>query len=100
MPDEVKAKHIGGAVSSVLAAVSGGSIDVKQGNAPVTILYCPECRSAQPNLDSKFSVFGRVVEGMDVAAAISSAGERRQEWRPTESDHQSHNPEKTRRSTR
>lgn len=74
LPDEVKAKHMAGAVSSVLAAVSGGSIEVKQGTSGQQFFIILNAGPAQPNLDSKFSVFGKVVEGMDVAAAISSAG--------------------------
>ncbi|HSO75166.1 MAG TPA: peptidylprolyl isomerase [Blastocatellia bacterium] len=73
LPDEVKAKHMAGAVSSVLAAVSGGSIEVKQGTSGQQFFIVLNAGPAQTNLDSKFSVFGRVVEGMDVAAAISSA---------------------------
>lgn len=73
LPDEVKAKHMAGAVSSVLAAVSGGSIEVKQGTSGQQFFIVLNAGTAQANLDSKFSVFGRVVEGMDVAAAISSA---------------------------
>jgi cyclophilin family peptidyl-prolyl cis-trans isomerase len=74
LPDEVKAKHVAGAVSSVLAAVSGGSIEVKQGTSGQQFFIVLNAGPAQANLDSKFSVFGRVVEGMDAAAAISSAG--------------------------
>jgi cyclophilin family peptidyl-prolyl cis-trans isomerase len=74
LPDEIKAKHLAGAVSSVLAAVSGGSIEVKQGTSGQQFFIVLNAGPAQSNLDSKFSVFGRVVEGMDVAAAISSAG--------------------------
>lgn len=73
LPDEVKGKHMSGAVSSVLAAVSGGSIEVKQGTSGQQFFIVLNAGPAQANLDSKFSVFGRVVEGMDVAAAISSA---------------------------
>lgn len=73
MADEVKAKHMPGAVSSVLAAVSVGSIEVKQGTSGQQFFIVLNAGPAQPNLDAKFSVFARVVEGLDVAAAISSA---------------------------
>ena len=73
LADEVKAKHLPGAVSSVLAAASAGSIEVKQGTSGQQFFIVLNAGPAQPNLDSKFSVFGRVVEGLDIAAAISSA---------------------------
>jgi cyclophilin family peptidyl-prolyl cis-trans isomerase len=73
LPDEVKGKHIGGAVSSVLAAAGAGSIEVKQGTSGQQFFIVLNAGPAQANLDSKFSVFGRVVEGMDVAAAVSGA---------------------------
>jgi cyclophilin family peptidyl-prolyl cis-trans isomerase len=74
LPDEVnKNKHISGAVSSVLAAVRPGSTDVKPGTSGAQFFIVLNAGSAQANLDSTFSVFGRVVEGMDVASNISTA---------------------------
>ncbi len=74
LPDEVnKNKHISGAVSSVLAAVRPGSTDVKPGTSGAQFFIVLNAGSAQANLDSTFTVFGRVVEGMDVASNISTA---------------------------
>ena len=74
LPDEVnKNKHISGAVSSVLAAVRAGSTDVKPGTSGAQFFIVLNAGSAQANLDSTFTVFGRVVEGMDVASNISTA---------------------------
>lgn len=74
IPDEVnKNKHISGAVSSVLQAVRPGSNDVKPGTSGVQFFIVLNARTAQANLDSTFTVFGRVVEGMDVASTISNS---------------------------
>ena len=74
LPDEVnKNKHISGAVSSVLAAVRAGSNDVKPGTSGSQFFIVLNAGPAQTNLDSTFSVFGRVVDGMDVAANISTS---------------------------
>ncbi|HEX9154968.1 MAG TPA: peptidylprolyl isomerase [Nitrospira sp.] len=75
LPDEVnKNKHIAGAVSSVLQAVRPGSTDVKPGTSGAQFFIVLNAGTAQANLDSTFTVFGRVVEGMDVATAISTSG--------------------------
>lgn len=72
LPDEVnKNKHISGAVSSVLAAVRSGATDVKPGTSGAQFFIVLNAGPAQANLDSTFTVFGRVVEGMDVASNIS-----------------------------
>jgi cyclophilin family peptidyl-prolyl cis-trans isomerase len=71
LPDEVnKNKHIGGAVSAAMMLNPANANDVKPGTsgAQFFIVVAP-----QPMLDAKFTVFGRVIEGMDVAAAISNA---------------------------
>ncbi len=72
LPDEVnKNKHLPGAVSSVLAAVRAGSTDVKPGTSGAQFFIVLNAGPAQANLDSTFTVFGRVVEGMDAASSIS-----------------------------
>lgn len=71
IPDEVnRHKHVGGAVSAVLAEDRASSSGVKAGSsgAQFFIVVAP-----QEKLDGTFTVFGRVVEGMDVAAEISNA---------------------------
>ena len=74
LPDEVnKNKHLPGAVSSVLAAVRAGSTDVKPGSSGSQFFIVLNAGPAQANLDSTFTVFGRVVEGMDVASSISTS---------------------------
>jgi len=74
LPDEVnKNKHLPGAVSSVLAAVRAGSTDVKPGTSGAQFFIVLNAGPAQANLDSTFTVFGRVVEGMDVASSISTS---------------------------
>ena len=73
LPDEVKAKHLPGAVSAVLQAVAIGSTDVKSGTSGQQFFIVLNAGTAQERLNAKFSVFAHVVEGMDVAAAISSA---------------------------
>lgn len=74
LPDEVnKNKHLPGAVSSVLAAVRAGSNDVKPGTSGSQFFIVLNAGPAQANLDSTFTVFGRVVEGMDVASNISTS---------------------------
>jgi cyclophilin family peptidyl-prolyl cis-trans isomerase len=74
LPDEVnKNKHIPGAVSSVLAAVRPGSTDVKAGTSGSQFFIVLNAGPAQANLDSTFTVFGRVVEGMDAASSISTS---------------------------
>jgi cyclophilin family peptidyl-prolyl cis-trans isomerase len=73
LPDEVnKNKHLPGAVSSVLAGVRPGATDVKPGTSGSQFFIVLNAGPAQANLDSTFSVFGRVVEGMDVASTIST----------------------------
>lgn len=73
IPDEVnKNKHLPGAVSSVLQAVRAGSNDVKPGTSGAQFFIILNASTAQANLDSTFTVFGHVVEGMDVASKIST----------------------------
>lgn len=74
LPDEVnKNKHKPGAVSSVLQAVRPGSSDVKPGTSGSQFFIVLNAGTGQANLDPTFTVFGRVVEGMDVATSISTA---------------------------
>src|SRR6266478_5558292 len=74
LPDEVnKNKHTPGAVSSVLAAVRAGSNDVKPGTSGSQFFVVLNAGPAQAVLDATFTVFGRVVEGMDVASNISTS---------------------------
>ena len=74
LPDEVnKNKHLPGAVSSVLAAVRAGATDVKPGTSGSQFFIILNAGPAQSSLDGTFSVFGKVVEGMDVASNISNS---------------------------
>lgn len=74
LPDEVnKNKHVPGAVSSVLQATRAGSAEVKPGTSGSQFFIILNAGTAQANLDSTFTVFGRVVEGMDVASSISTS---------------------------
>jgi len=74
LPDEInKNKHIGGAVSSVLQAVRPGATDVKPGTSGAQFFIVLNAGTAQANLDSTFTVFGHVVEGMDAVTNISLA---------------------------
>ncbi|HJZ66781.1 MAG TPA: peptidylprolyl isomerase [Blastocatellia bacterium] len=74
LPDEVnKNKHVAGAVASVLQAVSAGSTDVKPGTSGAQFFIVLNAGSAQANLDRAFTVFGKVVEGMDVVTRISTS---------------------------
>jgi cyclophilin family peptidyl-prolyl cis-trans isomerase len=74
IPDEVnRNKHLPGAVSSVLQAVRAGSNDVKSGTSGSQFFIILNASTAQANLDSTFTVFGRVVEGMNVASNISTS---------------------------
>src|SRR5207244_12112943 len=74
IPDEInKNKHQPGAVSSVLQSVRAGSNDVKPGSSGAQFFIILNAGTAQANLDSTFTVFGRVVEGMDVASNISTS---------------------------
>ncbi|HXG65041.1 MAG TPA: peptidylprolyl isomerase [Blastocatellia bacterium] len=71
IPDEVnKHKHIPGAVSAVMSEDRSRPKGVKPGSSGTQFFIV---LSPQPSLDSVFTVFGRVVEGMDVAKAISNA---------------------------
>jgi cyclophilin family peptidyl-prolyl cis-trans isomerase len=70
LPDEVNPnKHITGAVSSVLQERRGGPGGVAPGTSGMQFFIVV---GPQPQLDSRFTVFGRVVEGMDVVAQISN----------------------------
>src|SRR5262249_7054075 len=57
-----------GAVSAVLQGKRGAPGEVEPGSSGMQFFIVV---GGQPQLDKKFSVFGRVVEGMDVAAKIS-----------------------------
>jgi len=57
----------------VLQAVRAGSNEVKPGTSGAQFFIVLNASTAQANLDSTFTVFGRVVEGMDVATRISNA---------------------------
>jgi peptidyl-prolyl cis-trans isomerase B (cyclophilin B) len=71
LPDEVnKNKHITGAVSAAMQVNPASTKDVKPGSSGSQFFIVI---AAQPQLDSMFTVFGRVVEGIDVAADISTA---------------------------
>jgi cyclophilin family peptidyl-prolyl cis-trans isomerase len=71
LPDEVnKYKHVGGAVSAAMALNPANPNEVKPGSSGAQFFIVV---GAQSQLDAKFTVFGRVVEGMDVAASISNA---------------------------
>lgn len=74
LPDEVnRNKHLPGAVSSVLESVRAGSTRVKPGSSGSQFFIVLNAGPAQANLDSTFTVFGRVVEGMDIASSISTS---------------------------
>jgi peptidyl-prolyl cis-trans isomerase B (cyclophilin B) len=60
-------------VSAVLQAARPGSTDVKPGTSGSQFFIVLNAGPAQANLDSTFTVFGRVVEGMDVASNISTS---------------------------
>lgn len=71
IPDEVnKNKHVTGAVSAALAQDRANPAEVKPNSSGTQFFIVV---SPQPQLDSKFTVFGHVVEGMDVGADISTA---------------------------
>jgi cyclophilin family peptidyl-prolyl cis-trans isomerase len=70
IPDEINShKHITSVVSAALQLDPAHPGKVKAGSSGMQffIVIAP-----QPSLDSGFSVFGRVVEGMDVASGISA----------------------------
>jgi cyclophilin family peptidyl-prolyl cis-trans isomerase len=69
LPDEVGTqKHLAGAVSAVMLPGPGGN--PIPGSSGTQFFFCD---TPQPALDGKYSVFGRVTEGMDVVRAISIA---------------------------
>jgi len=69
IPDEInKHRHATGAVSAVLQGRRGAPGEVEPGSSGTQFFIVV---GGQPQLDKKFSIFGRVVEGMDVAAKIS-----------------------------
>jgi cyclophilin family peptidyl-prolyl cis-trans isomerase len=70
IPDEINShKHITGAVSAALQLDPAHPGKVKAGSSGMQFFIVI---GPQPNLDSGFSVFGRVVEGMDVVSGISA----------------------------
>jgi len=70
IPDEInKNKNIAGAVSAVLSQVKGNLSEVAPNSSGMQFFIVI---SPQPKLDSQFTVFGRVVSGLDTAAAISA----------------------------
>jgi len=69
LPDEVSAlKHVVGTVSAV--AIPGPDGNPTPGSSGTQFFICD---TPQPKLDGKFTVFGRVTDGMDVVRAISTA---------------------------
>ncbi|MEW6213399.1 MAG: peptidylprolyl isomerase, partial [Acidobacteriota bacterium] len=73
LPDEVnKNKHVTGAVSSALQLDRANPNEVKPGTSGQQFFIVLNAGPAQKNLDSQFTVFGRVVEGLDAVAAIST----------------------------
>jgi cyclophilin family peptidyl-prolyl cis-trans isomerase len=74
LPDEVnKHKHITGAVSSVLQIDRANPNEVKAGSSGAQFFIVLNAGTAQSRLDSKFTVFARVVEGLDVVSNISAS---------------------------
>ncbi len=72
LPDEVnKNKHLTGAVSSALQLDRVNTSEVKPGTSGQQFFIVLNTGTAQKNLDAQFTVFGRVVEGLDAVAAIS-----------------------------
>jgi cyclophilin family peptidyl-prolyl cis-trans isomerase len=72
--DEVnRNKHITGAVSAVLQLNPANPNEVKPGSSGSQFFIILNAGPAKAQLDSKFTVFGRVVEGIDVVTAISTA---------------------------
>jgi peptidyl-prolyl cis-trans isomerase B (cyclophilin B) len=74
LPDEVnRNKNITGAVSCVLAVDRANPDDVKPGSSGSQFFIVLNLGPAKARLDQSFTVFGRVVSGMDVAMGISNA---------------------------
>ena len=74
LPDEVnRNKNITGAVSCVLAVERADQDDVKPGSSGSQFFIVLNLGPAKARLDQSFTVFGRVVSGMDVAMDISNA---------------------------
>ncbi len=72
LPDEVnKNKHVGGAVSAALQLVAAGSDAVKSGSSGQQFFIVLNASTAQAKLDAQFTVFGNVVEGLNVVQDIS-----------------------------
>jgi peptidyl-prolyl cis-trans isomerase B (cyclophilin B) len=70
IPDEVnRNKHLTGAVSAALSVDLANPSVVLPGTSGSQFFIVV---GPQPTLDDKFTVFGRVIEGMDVAAKISN----------------------------
>jgi peptidyl-prolyl cis-trans isomerase B (cyclophilin B) len=68
LPDEISSrKHLAGAVSAVAIPQPDGTPQPNTSGAQFFI-----CDTMQPALDGKYSVFGWVVDGMDVVRAISA----------------------------
>jgi cyclophilin family peptidyl-prolyl cis-trans isomerase len=69
IPDEINNhRHGTGAVSAVLQGKRGAPGESEPGSSGMQFFIVV---GGQPQLDKKFTIFGRVVEGMDVAAKIS-----------------------------
>jgi peptidyl-prolyl cis-trans isomerase B (cyclophilin B) len=69
IPDEINSHpHEPGAVSAVLQGKRGAPGESEPGSSGMQFFVVV---GRQPQLDKKFSIFGKVVEGMDVATKIS-----------------------------
>ncbi|HEU4390418.1 MAG TPA: peptidylprolyl isomerase, partial [Blastocatellia bacterium] len=74
LPDEVnRNKNTTGAVSCVLAVERADPNEVKSGSSGSQFFIVLNLGPAKARLDQSFTVFGRVVSGMDVAMNISNA---------------------------
>jgi peptidyl-prolyl cis-trans isomerase B (cyclophilin B) len=73
LPDEVNAnKHVTGAVSAVLQLNPANPSQVRPGSSGQQFFIVLNASTAQKTLDAQFTVFGIVVEGLDVVASISA----------------------------
>ena len=74
IPDEInRNKHITGALSAMLQLNPANQNEVKPGSSGSQFFIVLNAGVAKTQLDSKYTVFGRVVEGLDVVTAISTS---------------------------